>query len=129
MLHDRQHKYKNLRVVHNDSNMGLSFSRNIGIREARGNYIFFLDADDWIEHNTIETMYNKATEDHLDILYANFCEELEDDKIEKVHPLNDFVRKGPFNTILNGQEMFVKIGEKHNHWGLPVGVLYKRDFL
>tara|TARA_Y100000589_G_scaffold53715_1_gene44646 strand:- start:868 stop:1746 length:879 start_codon:yes stop_codon:yes gene_type:complete len=38
-------------------NKGLASARNTGVMNAKGNYLFFLDADDWIESNTIEEMY------------------------------------------------------------------------
>ena len=39
-------------------NLGLSLSRNIGIENARGEYFYFIDADDFIESDTIEYLYN-----------------------------------------------------------------------
>jgi len=41
----------------NQENKGLSAARNKGVNEALGNYLFFLDADDWIEPDALEMMY------------------------------------------------------------------------
>ena len=41
-------KIKILKLI-NQNNLGLSSARNKGIKESNGNYLFFLDADDWIE--------------------------------------------------------------------------------
>ncbi len=38
-------------------NKGLPAARNIGIKNAKGKYLFFLDSDDWIEPKTLEKMY------------------------------------------------------------------------
>ena len=40
-------------VVENDTNVGLGFGRNIGMQHARGEYILFLDGDDWYSPTAI----------------------------------------------------------------------------
>lgn len=55
-------KYKKLdnRIIYikNEENKGVGYSRNRGIEASNGNYIYFLDSDDYIEKDTIETLYN-----------------------------------------------------------------------
>lgn len=63
-------KYKCVRVFHKQ-NGGASSARNTGIKEANGKYIFFLDSDDWIEPNTLETMIITAAKENADLV---FCE-------------------------------------------------------
>lgn len=46
-----------IRVIHKE-NGGVSSARNRGIVEAEGEFIFFCDADDWIEKNTLEYLYD-----------------------------------------------------------------------
>lgn len=67
-------KYKNLddRIVYvkNDKNIGVGYSRNRGINLSKGNYIYFLDSDDYIEKDTIELLYNniKSTDVYCSML-------------------------------------------------------------
>lgn len=46
-------------VIHQE-NKGLSAARNEGVRKAKGNWIMFVDGDDWIDKNTCEVMYQVA---------------------------------------------------------------------
>lgn len=64
-------KYKNFRLI-NNKNIGASKSRNIGINEAKGKYIAFLDSDDFMDKNFLEVLYNKLLEDNSDIVCCNY---------------------------------------------------------
>ena len=53
-------------VIHK-ANGGLSDARNVGIDSAHGDYILFVDSDDWIEPNMVECMLSVLEEQHADI--------------------------------------------------------------
>ena len=48
-------KYEMIRVIHKE-NKGLSDTRNRGIEEASGEYVYFPDSDDWLEPNTFSEL-------------------------------------------------------------------------
>lgn len=50
---------KRVRVIHK-KNGGLVSARNVGIEEARGEYICYVDGDDWIDEKLLESVYEKA---------------------------------------------------------------------
>ena len=53
-------------------NQGLSLSRNVGIKAATGNYLYFVDVDDFIELDTIEYLYKLIKKHHQKIAIANY---------------------------------------------------------
>ena len=56
-----------LRVIH-QSNAGLSAARNTGIAAATGNYIMFVDSDDYLQPNVLGTLMEQVEREHLDVL-------------------------------------------------------------
>lgn len=52
-------------------NEGLASARQTGINHAKGEYVGFIDADDWIEPNMFEKMYEKAKEHNADVVFCN----------------------------------------------------------
>jgi len=59
--------YTQIRVIHQE-NKGLSEARNAGIREAKGKYVTFVDADDYVETGSYNAVLQQAITNHLDIL-------------------------------------------------------------
>ena len=56
------------------SNGGVSKARNIGLNNAVGKYIFFIDSDDYIHSKTLEILYTKAIEYDGDLVVGNYSE-------------------------------------------------------
>lgn len=61
-------------VIHKE-NGGLADARNVGLAAACGDYIGFVDSDDWIEKDMYERLYNICEETGADLALARFCEE------------------------------------------------------
>ena len=60
-------KYDNIRVAHQE-NAGLSAARNSGINVATGDYIMFVDSDDYLQPNTLGALMEQVERDNLDVL-------------------------------------------------------------
>ena len=59
-------RFKNIFAFHK-INGGSSSARNYGIKKANGNYIMFVDSDDWIDNDMVEFLYNNLKENNCDI--------------------------------------------------------------
>ena len=65
-------KDSRIKVVHKKVNEGLGFARNTGLQYAHGEYVAFLDSDDWFEHDMIERLYDECIKENLDVIYSEF---------------------------------------------------------
>ena len=61
-------KDSRVKVLKNDSNKGPGYSRNRGLDVAKGEYVSFLDADDWFSLDTFEILINSLNSNNLDLL-------------------------------------------------------------
>ncbi|EJT6478046.1 glycosyltransferase family 2 protein [Clostridium perfringens] len=57
-------------------NKGLGVTRNSGINNAKGEYIAFLDSDDWVDEDYYEKMYEKAKKSQADLVISSYFVEL-----------------------------------------------------
>ena len=54
-------KYKNIKVVHQE-NCGVATARNVGLDSAQGNYVLFIDNDDWINEGELPYLLSLVKE-------------------------------------------------------------------
>ena len=60
-----------IRVIHKE-NGGLASARNAGLEVATGDYIFFVDSDDYLSEDRVKELYEKAVEFDADILQTSY---------------------------------------------------------
>lgn len=75
-------KYPNIQYQ-TKKNEGQAVARNIGIEMAEGEFITFIDSDDYVEKDMLEKMYNNAIENNADIVVCDYVEELANKRVYK----------------------------------------------
>jgi glycosyltransferase involved in cell wall biosynthesis len=67
LLENYRQKDDRIRII-SQENRGLSAARNAGLREAKGDYILFLDSDDYLDEYALSSLYDLATSKSLDLI-------------------------------------------------------------
>lgn len=107
ILVDYEARDQRIRII-NKSNEGVSVARNIALGHAKGEYIYFADADDLLMPDTLQTLLKIARRYDADFVRADHqtigaeCEELFPNKRSQI-------RKRYGNSILNSEECYKKI--------------------
>lgn len=65
-------KYPFIRVYNNLKNKGVSYSRNVGIKKSRAEYLMFLDSDDLLDKNSLELFNGVISKGKYDMVMANY---------------------------------------------------------
>ena len=63
---------KDIRILINEKNKGVSCSRNRIIDEAKGRFLYFMDSDDSIEPNTIQLLYDAIIQHNVQVAYGSY---------------------------------------------------------
>lgn len=102
-------------------NSGPGVARNVGIEAAQGEYVAFVDSDDWLERDFCETLYKAASRRNADLA----CCDLREDNLRdgsSVDRLNPRVSSGDFNEKKH-RAVLTQFVSYFTTW------LYRREFL
>lgn len=117
-------KFKNCIVI-NQENQGLSGARNTGLQHAKGDYVWFVDSDDWIAPESVTMLKSKIDETKPDMIGFNFIRYHQDGRPDVIeYPFVKNIGSNIYKRCYNGLSLCRKI-----HIGAVPRYLISRKFL
>lgn len=113
-------KYEIVRVLHKP-NGGLSDARNYGVAQAAGEYVFYIDSDDYIDKGGLAALMKVARQDNSDVVIGNFYYQYSDhaDLFDKEAPQHQIVK--------GGEEALSMLIEGKHYQNFAWGKLLRRE--
>ena len=104
-------------VIHIE-NHGVSYARNIGINKAKGDYITFIDGDDWLEEKYLEILYNNIINNHADVSVCSYFYSYDDRETRFLITESD-------TELIDNLTSLCQMADPHKMWvGWAWGKLY-----
>ena len=106
-------------------------ARNAGIKEARGQYIHFLDSDDLLEPSAFEELYETACSRELDVLYFDGKIDIRIAELEYKHPYYStaYEYSSDVPDVLTGSQLFAQMRGERKYRVSPCLAIYRREYL
>lgn len=128
ILKNYQKEESRIRIIENDVNVGLAEARNIGFESAFGEYIYFIDSDDYLCPNTLAGIYELCKDNQLDGIIFNSHALIENEgfsvPVLQVKDLQKYNRK-----VLDGEEAFTLLFNNHSYVSSVWRYVWKKSFL
>ncbi|MGI5895436.1 MAG: glycosyltransferase family 2 protein [Oscillospiraceae bacterium] len=124
-------KDSRIKLIHK-KNEGLCAARNDALKLVTGEWIAFVDSDDWCELNAYEVAYKNAVEKEVDILIYNHYENAEDGQKEVIAFPEEFVSDDPdliYGMVLSSLSRYHTPISQRFSQGFPWDKLFKASLL
>lgn len=77
VLKNYPQRFSQVKIIHHEINRGVAAARNTGVDNSSGDYLMYVDSDDYIERNMVELLVKKAEEDMADIVICDYFKSYE----------------------------------------------------
>ncbi|AFR69392.1 glycosyltransferase/CDP-glycerol:poly(glycerophosphate) glycerophosphotransferase [Brachyspira pilosicoli B2904] len=131
ILEEYAKKDSRIVLIKNKENMGVGYNRNIGIKEAKGEYIGFIDSDDYISEDYYENLYNTAKKYNSDVVNTlNVSNDKEGNIFNYWCHIDNFVKIKKYyeyesNNLFNNVDFYSKYLVTFN----PVNKIFLKKFI
>ncbi len=120
-------KRDQIKLLINNQNKGLSYSRNRGLLEAIGEYVLFIDSDDYIDMNLLETISNEMESEEYDFITFDSRVVYDSDACE-ICTYNP-TRKKTYARGLTGGDLYIEQSANGDYKPTVWQYCYRREFL
>lgn len=122
IIKDYLEKYPNkIKYFFNEKNQGISYCRNYGISLASGDYIMFVDSDDYIDSNLLLNL-NEYLNQNIDLIKYKLV-------IKNIANNEEYYINGPVFDIMSGEDAFNTLLHKDTLLESPCLYLFRKDFI
>ncbi len=97
----KRNKNYNIKYISLKYNRGVSYCRNLGIKKAKGKYVYFIDSDDELYKNSLRVIHKNLKRYNKDIFFI-FSKSLLDSKIDR----NQFSKRNKKKDLLDSIDNF-----------------------
>lgn len=130
ILKEYESKHRSMLVLHQE-NQGQGAARNYGLKMARGRYVQFVDSDDMLAEGALESLFNLAECDALDVLFYDGETFYDNKKLRNQFRSfkTAYQRQSAHRECSRGVDLFRQLQSENAYRVSPCMALFRLDFL
>lgn len=123
VVEEYQNKYSNIKMIVNEKNCGQAYARNRGMEKAKGQYIWFVDSDDYIINDAIARLRSCCNREEIDVICFDML------KFSDKGETSDTIPIAEAGKIISGQELFVAFSKVNSVKASVCRQIYSSTYL